>query len=240
MEEDIKQPKQFRNLVLDTMNQLMSDNVVEEFKKGLINRDKWRDFGVELLDFLSFIKTLPNVIPVGIYGYEATGKTVGASFLNPEETYYVNLDKKPLSFSGWRKQYKVGKISEGGNYNDTITSYSTLKDLIKKVHENSKTPLIIYLLAHIEDYKTTENVVRQRLRIAGQVTHKYNIDGSLVHCYQSVIDPTLDWNDPNRYRLQVTNIGGLSIFRSPMGMWDKSHIPNNLQMITDKILEEYQ
>lgn len=40
-----------------------------------------------------------------IMGESGSGKTTAMRNLNPEETYYIDADKKGLSWRGWRKQY---------------------------------------------------------------------------------------------------------------------------------------
>lgn len=235
-----EKPKKFRNIVLDTLNGLLTEEVIKTYTENTQPTfTDWRDYGVGILDLVNFIKTIPNVIPVAVLGAEGTGKTVGASFLNPEETYYINLDKKPLSFKGWSKVYKAGKIAEGGNYNNTISDFNTLKKLIGTIQPQAENPLIIYVLGHLENYKFGGQEM-SRLKVTGKMAHRYSIDGLFHHCYYTYIDASKQWNDVDRYQLITANLDGNMTARTPMGTWDKSHIPNNFQTITDKILEEYQ
>ena len=44
-----------------------------------------------------------------IAGESGSGKTTSMRNLNPEETYYVDCDKKGLSWRGWKKQYNTEK-----------------------------------------------------------------------------------------------------------------------------------
>lgn len=62
----------FRNVVIDTVNQLMNDQHIAlmEAKNRGATYDEWRDFGVDLLDLYSYVKSLPNAVPVQVLGYE--------------------------------------------------------------------------------------------------------------------------------------------------------------------------
>lgn len=44
-------------------------------------------------------------VALQVLGLPGTGKTHSMRDLNPEETYYINCDKKSLPFRGWRKKY---------------------------------------------------------------------------------------------------------------------------------------
>lgn len=49
---------------------------------------------------------------IAIMGESGSGKTTSMRNLNPAETYYIDADKKGLSWKGWRMQYN----SENKNY----------------------------------------------------------------------------------------------------------------------------
>ena len=49
---------------------------------------------------------------IGIMGDSGAGKTTSMRNLNPETTYYIDCDKKGLSWRGWKKQYNA----ENKNY----------------------------------------------------------------------------------------------------------------------------
>lgn len=50
-----------------------------------------------------------------IAGESGSGKTTSMRNLNPEETYYIDCDKKGLSWRGWKEQYNI----ENKNYTAT-------------------------------------------------------------------------------------------------------------------------
>lgn len=49
---------------------------------------------------------------IGIMGESGSGKTTAMRNLDPFTTYYIDADKKGLSWAGWRKQYSTSQ----GNY----------------------------------------------------------------------------------------------------------------------------
>jgi hypothetical protein len=226
----------FECAIIDTINEIISAQVLKTFReKGKATFDDWKDYAVEFLDFQNFCKSLPNTIVIPILGREATGKTVGASFLNPQTTAFFNVDGKPLTFLNARKMYN----KESKNYLEA-KDYKTLETALKNVHSNScavkgDKPFVIFLLAHIEDYKDLNGKTAFRMRIPGKMAHKYNIDGAFIHTYYTFIDTSKDLNDPERYQLITGNQGGDITARSPMGTWDSILIQNNYQLILDRV-----
>ena len=47
-----------------------------------------------------------------IAGESGSGKTTSMEKLDPKQTYYIDADKKGLSWKGWKKQYNI----ESKNY----------------------------------------------------------------------------------------------------------------------------
>ena len=230
--EKPKEEKWIRNIVIDTLNGVQNDEFTELSKKP--NFDIWYDFGKDVLQLYLHLKTLPNVVLVQILGREGSGKTVGGMFLNPDETVWLNTDKKPLSFIGAKKMYPVDGSKK--NY-FTPNTYKQIETLITGASKKSKDPLIIYILGHIEEFKSGVES-RERLKVLGKMATKLNVEGGLIHTYYTDIDVSKQGNDPSRYRLSTMN-SGFNTARSPMGMWEESYIANNYQLITDKIVKEW-
>ena len=44
---------------------------------------------------------------IGIMGESGSGKTTSMRNLDPKSTYYIDCDKKGLSWRGWKKQYNA-------------------------------------------------------------------------------------------------------------------------------------
>ena len=75
-----------------------------------------------------------------IMGDSGSGKTTSMRNLDPETTYYIDCDKKGLSWRGWKERYKPG-------INYTATDFpATVKNLMvwlngKRVDEKTKKPI---------------------------------------------------------------------------------------------------
>ncbi|MBD5543764.1 MAG: AAA family ATPase [Lachnospiraceae bacterium] len=76
---------------------------------------------------------------IAIMGESGSGKTTSMRNLDPETTYYIDCDKKGLSWKGWRNQYKTGV-----NYTATDMP-AIVKNLLvwldgKRIDEKTKQP----------------------------------------------------------------------------------------------------
>ena len=60
---------------------------------------------------------------IGIMGESGSGKTTSMRNLDPSTTYYIDCDKKGLSWRGWKKQYNA----ESKNYYCTDQQANVLK-----------------------------------------------------------------------------------------------------------------
>ena len=63
-----------------------------------------------------------------IMGESGSGKTTAMRNLDPQTTYYIDADKKGLSWKGWRQQYN----EEAKNYKSTANA-DVIKELIKVI-----------------------------------------------------------------------------------------------------------
>lgn len=50
---------------------------------------------------------------IGVMGESGSGKTTSMRNLDPETTFYIDCDKKGLSWKGWRSQYTTKKKITG-------------------------------------------------------------------------------------------------------------------------------
>lgn len=62
---------------------------------------------------------------IGIMGESGSGKTTSMRNLDPQKTYYIDCDKKGLSWKGWKTQYN----SESKNYIKTDDQHKVLSIL---------------------------------------------------------------------------------------------------------------
>ena len=72
---------------------------------------------------------------IGVMGESGSGKTTSMRNLNPSTTFYIDCDKKGMSWKGWREQYAFDKH----NYmaTDSISSVVSILNKIDK-QENMK------------------------------------------------------------------------------------------------------
>ncbi|MDF2530865.1 MAG: hypothetical protein K0Q65_446 [Clostridia bacterium] len=76
---------------------------------------------------------------VAIMGESGAGKTTSMRNLNPAETYYIDCDKKGLSWKGWREQYNA----KNKNYKQ-VDAANKITDIIVGISE--KCPDIKYII----------------------------------------------------------------------------------------------
>lgn len=70
---------------------------------------------------------------IGVMGESGSGKTTSMRNLDPKTTYYIDCDKKGLSWKGWRSQYN----KESKNYLRTDKP-KTVMDALVMVNTSSK------------------------------------------------------------------------------------------------------
>lgn len=70
---------------------------------------------------------------IGIMGESGSGKTTSCRNLDPSTTYYLDCDKKGLSWKGWRDQYN----EENKNYFATNFP-NTVLQLLKKINDDQQ------------------------------------------------------------------------------------------------------
>lgn len=68
-----------------------------------------------------------------VMGESGSGKTTSMRNLDPTTTYYIDCDKKGLSWKGWKKQYN----EENKNYFKTDNQVTVLK-LLHGINDNEK------------------------------------------------------------------------------------------------------
>ena len=68
---------------------------------------------------------------IGIMGESGVGKTTSMRNLDPKTTYYIDCDKKGLSWRGWKKQYNA----ETKNYYSTDQQANVLQ-ILRGINDN--------------------------------------------------------------------------------------------------------
>lgn len=78
---------------------------------------------------------------IGLMGESGSGKTTSMRSLPPEETFYLDCDKKGLNWKGWRKQYNTEKK----NYISS-DSFSVASSMLNRVDKDENFQHIKYFV----------------------------------------------------------------------------------------------
>lgn len=224
----------FKTVCVDTINAIQNNQHMETLDKGtMMTRDKWKDYGVHIYNFLLDLQRLGFEI-VLVLGYEGSGKSYGIKYLNPETNIWFHTDDKKVTFKGGKQAY-----FEDGDYTKPKPNYRVPKDydeIIKTLTNVKAKGLmapnpIAFVTGHIEDYKSEDGEIRQRLKVLGSMATKFNIEGKVTHCYYTSI---MKKGDKIEYKLRTQNTGS-NTGRSPEGAFEELYIDNNFQTIVDAI-----
>jgi hypothetical protein len=218
---------------------------------------------------------------VGIVGETGTGKSTSIKFLNPEETYIINVAKKELPFKGSEKLYNNEKrnykevddaneisrlllsvsknaphiktiVIEDSNYimgfnmvakatETGFTKFSLMaKDMVEllRTTRQLRDDLVVFYFTHPETVEDAGEIIGYKMKTAGKlIDNQINLEGLFtVVLYTNVEekkDGTMEYSFvTNRYRKIPA--------KSPDGMFEDIKLPNNLQVVTEKIREYYE
>ena len=78
---------------------------------------------------------------IGVMGESGSGKTTSMRNLPPEQTFYIDCDKKGLNWKGWRKQYN----SDKKNYWSS-DSFTVVQSLLEKINKEEQFKQIKYIV----------------------------------------------------------------------------------------------
>lgn len=78
---------------------------------------------------------------IGVMGESGSGKTTAMRNLPPEETFYLDCDKKGLNWKGWKTQYNV----DNKNY-WASDSFSVVSGLLRKINDSENFRHIKYVV----------------------------------------------------------------------------------------------
>ena len=78
---------------------------------------------------------------IGIMGESGSGKTTAMRNLPPEETIYIDADKKGLNWKGWKKQYNI----DNKNY-AVSDSFGLVSGLLRRINEQDQFKHVKYVV----------------------------------------------------------------------------------------------
>ena len=118
---------------------------------------------------------------IGVMGQSGHGKTTAMRTLKPEETYYIDADRKGLNWRGWTKQYVDGKnylrSSDAGTITAQLRTIDKKRPEIKQVVIDTANGIMLDAeMGRIKETgygKWTELAadVYDMLMVAGQLRH---------------------------------------------------------------------
>ena len=96
-----------------------------------IEKKKPKGYGEKKAEREEEMETPATGKVIAIMGESGSGKTTSMRNLDPTTTYYIDCDKKGLSWKGWKQQYN----KENKNYKRTSES-ETISELITHINNN--------------------------------------------------------------------------------------------------------
>lgn len=236
----VKMSKKIQTIVVDTLNEIQNKQYMGLLDTNtMVSRDKWKDFGVDIYMFMQHLKDL-GFETVLILGYEGTGKSFGIKKLEPGTNLWFNSDKKNATFKEIEFDGKTYSPREIYGTKNNPTKYMTIpktyKEIISYVEGIKKGGMldenpVAFLIGHVEDYKTSEGEMRQRLKTLGGLATKMNIEGSVEYCLYSSINVQ---GEKVEYKFDTKN-SGTNTGRSSEGAFKTKYIDNDFNLIYNAI-----
>ena len=129
----------------------------------------------------------------------------------------------------------VDKATETG-----FTKFSVMaKDMVDmfRTARRLRDDLVIFYFSHPETIEDSGEIIGYKIKTAGKlIDNQVLLEGLLTVCLYTDVEDTKDGANysflTNRYRKRPA--------KSPDGMFEKVKIPNNLQVVKDAIIEDYQ
>ena len=126
---------------------------------------------------------------IGVMGESGSGKTTAMRNLPPEETFYIDSDKKGLNWKGWRTQYFSS--AEKTNYSAS-DSFSIVSSILRKINDDEKFRHIKYVVI---DTLNGLMVAEEMRILAMQSGDKRSAWSDLAQNGWSIINQCLDMRD---------------------------------------------
>lgn len=102
---------------------------------------------------------------IGIIGESGSGKTTSCRNLDPKSTYYIDCDKKGLSWKGWRQQYN----EKNKNYYSTNFPASVMQ-ILGKVNEDPDKRIKTVVIDTINGIMVAEEMRNAKIQGYGKWT----------------------------------------------------------------------
>jgi len=130
----------------------------------------------------------------------------------------------------------VAKATEVG-----YTKFSLMaQDMVNLFKEARKLrdDIIVFYLTHLETIEDDGSIVGYKIKTAGKlIDNQVLLEGLLTVCLYTNVEEKKDGSAEYNF---LTNRYKKFPAKSPNGMFDEIKIPNNLQIVVDKVNEYYQ
>jgi len=120
-------------------------------------------------------------------GESGSGKTTAMRNLPPDETFYLDCDKKGLNWKGWRQQYNIDKK----NYWSS-DSFSVVSGILRKINEQEQFSHVKYVVI---DTLNGLMVAEEMRILAMQSGDKRSAWSDLAQNGWSIINQALEMRD---------------------------------------------
>ena len=195
---------------------------------------------------------------IGVMGESGSGKTTAMRNLPPEQTFYIDCDKKGLNWRGWRNQYRplddkterfrrvkyvvidtlnglmvaeemrILAMQSG----DKRSAWSDLAQngwaLINQALE-LRDDLTVIILCHSETISDDNGIVRTRIKTNGRKLEKLVLESKMTTVVWAV-------RQDGKYKFILSADG--STCKVPLGAFDVEECDNDI-MVVIKALEDY-
>lgn len=126
---------------------------------------------------------------IGLMGESGSGKTTAMRNLPPEETFYLDCDKKGLNWKGWKNQYS-DKTSPPNYW--VSDSFSVVSGILRKINEQENFKNIKYVVI---DTLNGLMVAEEMRILAMQSGDKRSAWSDLAQNGWSIINQALEMRD---------------------------------------------
>lgn len=156
-------------IVIDTLTEIQANHYMTDRKSQ--NFDKWKNYAVDIWEHVEALRDRGFSL-ILVIGHPGSGKSSGMKTLDPAKTIWFNCDRKNPTWAGGFKQFGTTSNPKKGSHT-TPKSYKEITDLLdlalkKDLFEEQR---FAFLLAHVEEYKTSEESIKQRIKTLGAVTN---------------------------------------------------------------------
>jgi len=85
---------------------------------------------------------------IGVMGESGSGKTTAMRNLPPEQTFYLDCDRKGLNWKGWRNNYKPLEDKENTDKGFYLSSdiFATVSSALKHINEDDRYKRVKYVV----------------------------------------------------------------------------------------------